>query len=341
MSLLSPFAGVRYDDSDDDLVRYRDSSVDDQLSITVRSLFDSLDERRDEVRSGFDDEESDLILLFARRRAVSARRNGSLRAITDALDAYALLPQENSVPWESWFKATLFIGRDLGLDLDDAHQRFVDGAAEQTAERADVAFDALSRIESLAQCHVIEVATSYGLGLIETTVIRDQSSRSWGGLTGQPVTLGQYQVDFAPTTNIAQMAVSIADALDASGLVACSSIRQDQLVGATFNLVTSGSYLESLGCLSFFADGVEDQPTFSVVVAEVASEDHFDVHYDARDLAQELADAADDIADQSAFAHGPCVVILSALPSFDEGGDDDEIDLAEFLDVARTAMSPS
>jgi hypothetical protein len=155
------------------------------------------------------------------------------------------------------------------------------------------------------------------------------------------VTLGQYQVDFAPTTNLTQMIVSIADALDASGLVTCSSIRQDQLVGATFNLVTSGSYLESLGCLSFFADGIDTQPTFSVVVAEVASEDHFEVHYDALDLAQELADAADDIADQSALAHGPCVIVLSALPSFDEAAGDDEINLEEFLDVVRTALSPS
>jgi hypothetical protein len=341
MSLLSPFAGLRYDDHDDDLVRFRDNPIDDRLSVTGRSLFDALEERRDEVRSTLDDEEHDLLLLFARRRVVSARRSGSLRAITDALDAYALLPHENSVPWESWFKATLFIGRDAGLDLDDAHQRFVDGASEPTAQRADVAFDALARIDSLAQCHVIEVNTTYGPGLIETTVVRDQNQRSWGGLTGQPVTLGQYQVEYAPTTNLAQLTVSIADALDASGLVTCTSIRQDQLVGATFDLVTSGSYLESLGCLSFFADGVDDQPTFAVVVAEVGSEEHFDVHYDALDLAEELAVAADDIEDQSALAHGPCVIVLSALPSFDETASDDVIDLARFLEVTRTALSPN
>jgi len=340
MSLLSPFAGLRYDDHDDDLVRFRESSIDEKFSATVRSLFDALDDRREEVRSELDDEECDLLLLFARRRAVSARRGGSLRSISDALDAYALLPEENTVPWESWFKATLFIGRDLGLDLDDAHQRFVGGAAEQTAQRADVAFDALARIESLVQCHVIEVDTSYGVGLIETTMVRDQNSRSWGGLTGQPVTLGQYQVEFAPTTNLAQTTVTIADALDASGLVTCTSIRQDQLVGATFNLVTSGSYLESLGCLGFFADGVDDQPTFAVVVAEVGSEDHFDVHYDALDLAQELADAADEIEDQSALAQGPCVIVLSVLPSFDETASDDAIDLANFLELTRTALSP-
>jgi hypothetical protein len=340
MSLLSPFAGLNYEGRDDDLLRFRENGIDDTLSTTVRSIFDSLEERRDEVRGEISDEECGLLLIFARRRAVTALRTSSLRSVTDALDTYALLPHEYDVPWESWFKATLFIGRDLGLDLDDAHQRFSDGAATASAHRGDVAFDAATRIDALSQCHVIEVTTSYGPGLIETTVVRDQGVKSWGGILGQPVSLGQYQVEYAPTTNLAQLTVTIADALDSSEKVVCSSIRQDQLVGTTFDLVTSGSYLESVGCLSFFADGVQGQPTFSLVVAEVGSEEYYDVQYDAEGLAKELAEAADAIEEQSALATGPCVVVLSALPNFDETQSDEPIDLSSFLDLVRGTTSP-
>jgi len=340
MTLLSPFAGLTYDPRDDDLVRFRENPIDDTLSNTVRSIFDSLDEHRDEVRQGLSEDDRDLLCVFARRRALSAMRTDSLRALNDALDAYAMLPREYDVPWESWFKATLFIGRDLGLDLDDALLRFMGGAPDRSGERSRVAFDAMARIETLSQCHVIEVSTSYGVGLIETTVVRDQGLKSWGGITGQPVSLGQFQVEYEPTTNLAQLAVSIADALEASGRVQCSSIRQDQLVATTFDLVTSGSYIDSLGCLSLFADGVDGQPSFAVNVAEVAAEEHDDLRFEAADLCAELAEAADAIEEQSALATGPCIIVLCALPSFDEDASDEPVDLSDFLDLVRDVVDP-
>jgi hypothetical protein len=57
MSLLSPFAGLNYEGRDDDLVRFRENGIDDTLSTTVRSIFDSLEEHRDEVRGEISDEE--------------------------------------------------------------------------------------------------------------------------------------------------------------------------------------------------------------------------------------------------------------------------------------------
>jgi len=47
MTFPSPFAGLTYDARDDDLVRFRENPVDDTLSHTVRSIFDSLDEHRE------------------------------------------------------------------------------------------------------------------------------------------------------------------------------------------------------------------------------------------------------------------------------------------------------
>jgi len=334
----SPFAGLAYDGRDDDLVRYHDLAVDDVLSRTVRSIFDSLDQHRDEVRVNLSEDDRDLLAVFARRRTLHAHRAISPRALSDALDAYALMPLEYDVPWESWFKATLFIGREIGLDLDDAQGRFLDGATTASASRARVAFDAMARIDTLRQCHVIAVSTTYGPGLLESTVVRDQGVASWGGITGQPVSLGQFQVEYAPTTNLAQLTVSVADALEASGLVACSSIRQDQLVAASFDLVTPGSYVDSLGCLNFFADSLNDGASFSVHVAEVASEVHDGVRFEAADLTRELAEAADEIEEQSALATGPCVVVLSALPTFDGEVGDEPVDLSDYLDLVARAV---
>lgn len=339
MNLLSPFAGLVYESRDDDLIRFRDNPVDDSLSNIVRSIFDSLDDHRDEVRRSLSETDSDTLLVFARRRLLSARYTNSPRAISDSLDAYALVPRESDVPWESWFKATLFIGRDLGLDLASLQDRFNEGAGEHSARRANVAFDAMARIEELSQCHVVEVTTHYGLGLVETTVVRDQAGHNWGGITGMPVMLGQYQVSYAPTTNLAQFAVTIADALDSSKRVTCSSIRQDQLVATTFDLVTSGSYVDSLGCFSFFADAREGGPSVEITVAEVAAEEYDDVRYDADELAAELAEAADAIEEQSALSVGACVVVLSALPDFSEDASEEPVDLSDLLEIARRATT--
>lgn len=337
--MLSPFAGLDYVERDNELVRFRDNPIDDTLSMTVRSIFDALDERREDARAALSAEDVDHLVLFARRRTLSALRDSSPRAVSDALDAYGLLAQPRDIPWESWFKATLVVGRDLGLDLDEVHQRFVDGATPEVARRAAVAFDAVDRITHLGECHINQVATTYGVGLFESTVVRDQTANSLGGITGRPVILGQFQVEFSPTTNLAQLGVDAADALDASGLVTTTALQHDQLVGSTFDLVTSGTYLDSLGCLSFFADGVPGQPSFSVQVAELATEEHYDTTYAAEDLAAELAEAADAIEDQSALATGPCVVVLSVLPDFDEGASEEPIDLSGFLDVVRSTLA--
>lgn len=335
MSLLSPFAGLKYEGRDEDLVRYRTNPIDETLSLTVRAIADALDARREDVRAALGDEDIDVLVLFARRRALSALRDGSPRATTDALDAYALLAAVNDVPWESWFKATLVIARGLGLDEDAAHERFVAIATEAVARRAHIAFDALTRVNSLGQCHVVEVHTSYGAGLFETTIVRDEGAKSWGGITGIPVVLGQYAVPYSPTTDLAQLCVDVADALDASGRVRTSPVHQDQLVATAFDLVESGSYLDSLGCLGFFADGLEEQPTFAVVVAELAHEEYDGVRYEAEELARELAESADAIDEQSALSVGPCVMVLSALPDFDEGASPEPVDLTAFREILR------
>lgn len=340
MSLLSPFAGLDYEPTDDDLVRFRDTRVDGQMSNIVRSIADSLEGHRDDVRRAFHDDDVDTLRLFARRRLLTALRTRASRGTDDALDAYALMVSETDVPWETWFKATLVVARSLDADLDLLRARFDEVAPPRCAQRAHVAFEAVSRVEHLNQCHVIEVTTHYGAGLLEATVVREANDPTWGGITAIPVSLGQYQVGYAPSVNLAQVAVECADALEVVPGVTCSSIRQEQLVATTFDLVTAGSYVDSLGCLGLFVDVAPSGPHFALNVAEVGSEDYDGVHYDAGDLAQELAEAADALEEQAAMAWGACVIVLSALPDFSEDATDEPVDLSYFLEVIRPAVVP-
>ena len=338
MSPLSPFVGLVYQTGDDDLVRFVESPLDKTLSNMVRSIADSTTEHRQGLREDFTDIDNDLLLLFAQRRLVTSLRSRMPRGANDALDAFSLLEQ-NVVPWETWMKASLWIARDLGGDLDSLQQRFHDTAEEGTWKRGDIAFDALTRIERLSACHLIEVHTSYGRGLVQKTVVRDAADHTWGGITAIGVSLGEFQVDYGPTTNLAQLAVCFADALEEVSGVVCSSIRQDQLVAAMFDLVTAGSYVDSLGCLSFFVDVEPAGPHFSLTLGEVAGEHYDDTDYPAPDLARELADAADAVPDQYALAMGPCVVVLSALPDFSDDVPEEAVDLTHFIEILRQAAS--
>ena len=338
MSTLSPFVGLVYQTRDDDLVRFVESPLDEILSNIVRSIADSTTEHRQRLRDELTEVDYDLLLLFAQRRLVTSLRSKMRRGASDALDAYSLLGA-SVVPWETWMKASLWIARDLGGDLDALQRRFHDTAEEGTWTRGDIAFDALTRIERLSDCHLIEVSTSYGRGLVQKTVVRDATDHTWGGITAIGVSFGEFQVDYCPATNLAQLATCFADALEEVPGVECSSIRQDQLVAAMFDLVTSGSYVDSLGCLSFFVDVEPAGPHFSLTLGEVASEHYDDSDFPATDLARELAEAADAVPDQYAMALGSCVVVLSALPDFSDDVPEEAIDLTHFIENLREAAS--
>src|SRR6202012_4352283 len=108
-----------------------------------------------------------------------------------------------------------------------------------------------------------QVTTDYGVGFVETMVFRSKSTIAFLGAPRQ----ADHAVEFAPTTNLVQLAASLADALDASGSIVTGPIGQDQLAAASFGQTASGSYLSVAGCLSFVAENAVG--SFTVFVAEV------------------------------------------------------------------------
>jgi hypothetical protein len=304
-----------------DFVRFRSDANDDVIAGIVRSVTIEGEAGCGEFRRDLDVPEIDTLRLFGLRRTLLGHRQLSPSALYEAMDCFALLPLVDDVPWESWLKAALFVNRSLGGDLEMIGRRFREVADEIVSERFDVALQAMDRVRNLSQCHIAEVTTNYGAGFVEILVFRGPAN---GGPRYAPH-LGPNEIMYRPSSNLAQLAVNVGDALDATGRVTTSPICQDQLAATLFSLTTSGSYLATEGCLSFIADGRDEGPSFTVFVAELSEDSDI----------ESLADSAADTDDQSAIYEGRRLILMSPQPSFDE---DVEVDV-DFRDYEELALS--
>lgn len=328
-ALRSQLAENVYELRAGDFIRFQPLANDDAVAGVVRSVVAEGDVGCDVFRHGLAEDEVDTLRLFAMRRTLLGRRLSSLGPLYEAIDALALLPRESDVPWDSWVKGTLFVARSIGGDLESMARRFAD-LSPVNAGRCDVAVEAMSRVNELRQCHLIEVTTNHGVGFLETLVFRGTPTF---GLWGAPRQADNI-VPFDPTTNLAQLCASLADALDASGEVVTGPIGQDQLAATSFSLTTSGSYVPTRGCLSFVAQDVAGS-SLTAFVAELPGDE--DVKDDDDTYASTLAAAASATDAQVAVADASRLILFSPQPSFDEELDV-VIDAHEFEDFARAAL---
>ncbi len=306
-----------------DFVRFRDDERDTVIGSLVRDVSLAGADAAADLRMTLGAREAGTLGLFAMRRTLVARRLASTSAAGDALAAFALEPTMATVPWDSWLKAALFVVRSVGGDVDAVAGRFADLADGRAVQRFAVAVDALERVTSLTQCHLVEVSTSHGTGFVETLVFRDAAPPGWLGTAPR---LGDRYVGYGPTTNLAQVAAALADALDDTGDVVTGPLGPDQLAAGPFGLALPGSYVPTTGCLSFVAETTRDGGSYSVFVAELPAE--ADV--------EELVDVdLDD--DQVVVAHDRRVVLAMAQPSFEDDGP--TVDLGPVTSLARSALA--
>ena len=250
-----------------ELIRYRAEANDDVVAGIVRSVVADGEDGGDLFRHALDDDALDTLRLFTISRALLGRRLSSLGPLYEALDACALLPGERDVPWETWVKAALFIARDIGGDLDS-----YGASIRRSAPRGGAPLLRRTRIDGsrheLSQCHIAEVSTTYGVGFIETLAFQGRPTR---GLGGSPRQADNY-VAYEPTTNLAQLCASLADALDSSKKVVIGPIGQDQLAATLFSQTDAGVLLATAGCLSFVAEDVTGS-SLTAFVAELPGDE--------------------------------------------------------------------
>lgn len=319
-------AGISYPDVDDDFVRFRDDPLDDAVKSVVTSVVVAEESERERFRAALSNEGIETLRLYARRRTLQARRRSSMNLVDDAMDVFALIPSGTDVPWDTWLKAGLFVARSLGRDIEAIAQHFGELSTMESAQRFDVAFEAMSRVEGLGQCFIAEVMTNYGTGFVETIVHRD--TQSTGSFFSAPRQADDI-VAYAPVTNLAQLAASLADAYDETGRLHTGAIAQDQLAGMSFSQQVPGAYLETTGCLSFYADAPNDDRSFKVFVAELPA---------GTDVEALALGAERD--DQAVCFDDTRLILLLAPPNFDND-DDVAFDFDVDLDIARQLLRTS
>lgn len=307
--MTSPLAQWAYEPAAYDLVRYRTSELDDTLRSFVAQTLAS-DELLG-VRHQLDDDDAALLAHYAQRRFVAARRDGDATALAEAFDAVALLRELTDGFVAVWIKAGLLFATELDMDIDALFERFDELAPAESSAKVRVARESLERLEHLAQCQLVETHTSYGLGLLNTIVMREATSDSpIMASFGVPVQLGAYEAGFNLASRVAGIAAVLADAFDEMTGHHTNELHHDQLVAACFDVVTSGSFLPAQACVSFHVNAPNGL-AFSVVVADIDPEH---TGYSA----QALADMADDLAEQAAVSSGSYVVLLTVVPDFDD-----------------------
>src|ERR1035437_4767521 len=172
-----------YDINASDFVRFRVEANDDIVGGVVRSVTSESNADREQFRQGLSDDASTM-QLFAMRRTLQARRQSSMSLVYEALDGFALLGFDD-VPWDTWLKASLFVARLVGGDLELIRRRFAEVAHADAAARFDVALEPMNRVSDLSQCSLVEVKTTYGVGFVETFIFRDGSTVALGGAPRQ------------------------------------------------------------------------------------------------------------------------------------------------------------
>jgi hypothetical protein len=314
--LLSDLARAQLGDSD--FVRFLVDPHDDGVARIIESSSLLEPASRTEFRRRLDDDAVFMLRRFSQRRTLQGFRENSRQLLHEALTGFSLLPFAN-VPWDTWLRAALFLARPLGEDLEVFASTFEDSAQE----RAGIAVSAVGRVADLGQCHLVEVTTSYGVGLVELPAQKDRASR---GRSVAPL-LDHNAALYEPSTNLAAVAARLADAIDAQKPMRAGWISYSQLAAQWFSLRVTGSWLPTTGGLGFSAQD-ENGVDFNVVVAELAS----DV-----DIAS-LPPAAANDEGQGAVVKGNCLVLFTPVPNFEDVEGEKVFDSRACLDFARTAL---
>jgi hypothetical protein len=181
-----------------DFVRFRPDDRDDRVSTLVQTaeLYD--DVTRSDLRTLLTDDAQISLRRFAQRRVVLGRRTCNASYLHQALSALSLLPTVDDIPWRTWFVAALVLG-EYANNADVVN--LFEGPSTAGGTVCKAIQKSLKNGGSLAQCHLAEVDTTYGAGLVELPLPLDIPG---SGLYGEPW-IDRDDAVYAPTFNLAQL----------------------------------------------------------------------------------------------------------------------------------------
>jgi hypothetical protein len=296
----------------DDFIRFQPDDGDDHVGALVQSSEFFEDTARADLRTLLTSDAKDTLYLFAQRRVVLGLRTSNVSYFHQALSAFSLLPTVDDIPWTTWFLAAIFLG---GYANDTDLVTLFEGPTTAGGKRCQILQKSLKNGGSLAQCHFVEVNTTYGKGLVELPLPHDARARSGPFID-------RYEVVYAPTTNLAQVAVDVADHLDHLEGTRTTPLEYSQLSTAEV------PFAHTVGCLHCCA--TTEDSTFHVYVAELVSD------AEATELVTGLSND-----EGVAVSNGADVILFLAQPNFDDDAEPAPLETKPLEELARSALSRS
>jgi len=280
----SPLAGLRFQRRASDLARFLDDPLDEAIARVVVNAASLSYPSRDFLRSTIDAGDSDTLFLFARRRAASALRRGSLAEAQESVLALTLITlakvdfRDLSVDFPLYSARKL--GGDIGLIIGNAVALSEPGTSRYFAAKSERAFGL-----SLQNCALLEIRSSYGLGFMDV----------WSPLV-------------TSTADLAKSAVLLADEIDSEGQYAVQGLHVTELPEVWFTPSKRAETIPTAGCVSLSASlrGGSAPPSHGLLV--FLAELHDD--RTASKLEKRAASATDAIRPQVTAVHDRRIVLV-------------------------------
>jgi hypothetical protein len=293
-----------------ELVRFVPDDGDDRVADIVQSteLFD--EQSRCDLRTLITDEAKGSLRRLARRRVVLGERTSNVSYFHQALSAFSLLPTVDDIPWRTWFVGAVLLGAYAN---DPDIVALFEGPFTAGGERCSAIQKSLKNGGTLAHCHLARLETNYGVGMIALPTPEVVNSRSWNNPIEHDDAL------YAPTINLAQIAVDAADAFDKMDGTRTSVVDFAQLADGATGMV------RNRGCLHFSA--MMPDVTLDVSVAEMMNVE------DANDFCSSF-----DSDGAYVTSEGAVVLLFMEQPSFDDDVVEKPLDTSTLSDLARGAL---
>lgn len=309
---ISSLGGLRYPARAHDVVRFLDHPVDEQIAAIVADAAQLADEPRDALRASVSEEDAYTLLEFARRRAASALRTTSLPQALEAVRSLTLVTRSRIDYRDLSVDFPLYAVRELGGDLGRVVQQAIAMSEPSTGEYF-AARASPARRESLRDCALVEVRSSYGLGFM------DHIS-------------GRYR----PSADLAETAVRLADMIDTDARYVVEDLHTSDLPEVWFTLERRTGSLPATGCVSLSATlSGADRWSHGLLVflAEMAS------RRAASRLIARAKKASTDDRPRLATSSGRCVgLIIGGSSTHGEKAVESSESLARFRDLSVAAF---
>jgi hypothetical protein len=249
---------AHYSSGANDLGRFRGDPADAAIEAFVEKA-------SHEVVAQFGEDDFYTLLLFARRAAARALRQGDLRTATSAIRALMLVDRDRIDFRDLSVDFPLYAVRELGGDVRAQIDLAVRHSSSGTAEAFEAARRRAKRV-SLRDCALVQISTSYGIGFIDD-------------LTGAR----------RPPVSLAQAVVPLLDLIDEEGAYRTGDLSVSALPGVWFGQ-RDVMRIAVDGCVSFSGDHIQSTHPYSHTLLVFVAD--FRKEREAERLASAASDAS-------------------------------------------------